>query len=89
MGYSFGMSLRDEINSAPWGTKADLIRKTGFSKMTIIRATAGLQCCAATAQEIAEAFGAPDRWPELVVVRRRRPPQMAPPVEAEGIPAAS
>lgn len=73
------MSLRDEINSSPRGTKAALIRITGLNKLTIIRATAGTQCGAASAQMIAEAFGAPDRWPELVVIRKRRPPAQEPP----------
>lgn len=62
------MSLRDEINSAPRGTKAKLVKKTGLSKLTILRAAAGKQCGAGSAMKIAKAFGAPDRWPELVVV---------------------
>ena len=65
------MSLRDEINSAPRGTKAALITKTGLCNLTIVRATTGARCSPATAQDIAAALGAPDRWPELVVVRRR------------------
>jgi len=75
------MNLRDEINSAPRGTKADLARKTHLNKLTIVRATAGTQCGAESAQLIAEAFGAPDRWPELIVVRRRPPAQAPPPGE--------
>lgn len=81
------MSLRDEINSAPRGTKAELVRQTGLAKLTIIRATSGTQCGPATAQDIAEAFGAPDRWPELVVVRRRRA-HHGPPPDDEVVPEA-
>ena len=67
------MSLRDEINSSPRGIKADLARRTGLCKLTIIRATAGTQCGPETAEILARAMGVPDRWPELVVVKRRRP----------------
>jgi len=73
------MTLREEINSAPRGTKAKLIKKTGLNKLTIVRATAGTQCGADSAQRIAEAFGAPDRWPELIVVRRKARAQDPPP----------
>jgi len=76
------MSLRDEINSSPRGTKAALIKATGLNKLTIIRATAGTQCGAASAELIAKAFGAPERWAELIVIRRRPPSQGLPPDEA-------
>ena len=77
------MSLRDEINSAPRGTKARLVIATGLNKLTIIRATSGKQCGGESAQLIAEAFGVPDRWAELVVVRRRRPVHLPPPDELD------
>ncbi len=73
------MSLRDEINAAERGTKAKIVKATGLNKLTIIRAAAGTQCGAECAQMIAEAFGAPDRWPELVVVRHRRRATQDPP----------
>jgi hypothetical protein len=83
------MSLRDEINAAPRGTKAKLVKATGLNKLTIIRATAGTQCGAASAELIAEAFGAPDRWSELIVVRRRpRGHQDPPPSDDEPLPKA-
>ena len=64
------MDLREEINSAPRGTQAGLIEKTGLSKPTVIRALQGLRCSPGTARDIATAFGKPDRWFELVVITR-------------------
>ena len=74
-----GMSLRDEINAGPRGTKATLVVKTGLCKLTALRALAARQCGPETAELIAKAWGAPERWHELVVVRRRRRHQDLPP----------
>lgn len=60
------MSLRDEILSAPRGTKAEIERKTGLSKPTVLNAVNGVACGPKAAQAIAAAFGQPDRWRELL-----------------------
>jgi len=59
-----------EINSAPHGTKARIIRETGLSKPTILHALDGSRCSPGTARDIATAYGQPERWHELVVITR-------------------
>lgn len=75
------MDLRTEINAADRGTKARIIRDTNLSKPTVLSALSGKHCSAATARDIATAYGQADRWHELVVITRppRSGPQDPPP----------
>lgn len=72
------MSLRDDITRSPRGIQSRLVAETGLSKPTVIAAMKGTACTARTAQAIAEAFGAPDCWPELVVVSNLRAHDITP-----------
>ena len=65
------MAFRDDILAAPRGTIARLVRETGLSKQTILPAVHGRNCSPSTAFAIATAMGAPDRWGELVVFRKK------------------
>lgn len=71
------MGLRFEILSQPRGTQADLVRKTGLSKQTVLRALHGVRCGVKAAKAIAGAYGTPSRWYELIPAHDAELPRSA------------
>lgn len=65
------MGIIDDLKSSPRGTKVRVIELSKFSKQTFYAALRRTKCGPAAAKAIAAAYGKPEQWPELVVVKDR------------------